>query len=307
MNNIKKQLLTMSNAKFVHLLFGSGTLANEAMVAQISLLQGKGLIITNGAFGERLQAQAERWELSYDWMQLNWSENIDVQTIARRLETNKYDWLLMAHGETSTGMLNNLDEIQKLCLLHNVKLCLDCVSSFGTIPFSLSDVYLATAVSGKALGAVSGISIVFSNYEINSSQHIPSYLDLGLYAKGNIPFTYSSQLFRSLEQALVAYANDERYTLLEKRYQLLRAAEKNGDISFLTSKGYPMIVTFKGNVSCPNMAEDAALSGFDLHYKSVYLAERNWVQLSIIQPDFEKGWSKFYKWYINYQAYQEMQ
>ncbi len=307
MKNVKKQLLNMSKAKFVHLLSGSGTLANEAMIAQLSLLSGKGLIITNGAFGERLQAQAKRWDLSYDWIQLNWGDSINIQEIGLRLEKHDYEWLLITHGETSTGMLNELDAIQRLCLSYDIKLCLDCVSSFGSFKFSLANIYLATAVSGKALGGISGIAIVFSNYEILSSEHLPSYLDLGLYANGHIPFTYSSQLLKSLEQALTAYDNDERYRLLKKRYQLLLNAEKNENLSFLTSKGYPMIVTFKGIDSCPQMADDAALSGFDLHYTSMYLAERNWVQLSIIQPDFEKAWNKFYKWFLNYKAYQEKQ
>ncbi|MFO1443725.1 aminotransferase class V-fold PLP-dependent enzyme [Bacillus sp. Bva_UNVM-123] len=307
MDNVKKRLLVMSKTKYVHLLFGSGTLANEAMIAQLSRLQSKGLIITNGAFGERLQGQAKRWGLRYDWLQFTWGEQMDEKQISKKLATNEYDWLLMAHGETSTGMLNDLQSIQKLCLTYNVKLCLDCVSSFGALPFSLSNVYLATAVSGKAIGSQSGIAIVFSNNEIEEDHHLPSYLDLGLYAKGNIPFTYASQLIKSLENALTAYINNERYTLLQNRFELLLTAEKNKDMSFFTSSGYPMIVTLIGKGGLPNLAEDAALSGFNLHYNSAYLAERNWVQLSIIQPDFEKAWGKFYKWYVQYKNYERRQ
>ncbi|MED3550776.1 GNAT family N-acetyltransferase [Cytobacillus praedii] len=307
LKSVQNRLLNMSKAKYVHVLSGSGTLANEAMVGQISRLSGKGLILTNGAFGERLKAQADRWNLKYELLSYEWGEPFKESQIHEKLENEKYEWLLMAHGETSTGMLNNLEMIQQLCRKYQVKLCVDCVSSFGAQPFSLADVYLATGVSGKAVGTMSGIAIVFSNHVIEVDKNLPSYLDLGLYANGNIPFTYSSQLFKSFEQALYAYENDGRYKLLQSRYELLLAAENEEEMSFLTTDGYPMIVTLKGNEDDQYMADDAALTGFELHYKSAYLAERGWVQLSIIQPDFEKAWTKFRKWHLIYKDYQKKQ
>ncbi|MFE8694742.1 GNAT family N-acetyltransferase [Cytobacillus sp. FJAT-53684] len=307
LKRVQNRLLNMSKAKYVHLLTGSGTLANEAMVGQISRLPGKGLILTNGAFGERLKAQADRWHLEYDLLSFEWGKPFLEAQVNEKLESEKYEWLLLAHGETSTGMLNNLQMIQQLCQTYQVKLCVDCVSSFGALPFSLADVYLATGVSGKAVGTMSGIAIVFSNHLIEVDTNLPSYLDLGLYANGNIPFTYSSQLFKSFEQALHSYENDERYRLLQSRYEQLLAAEKDEEMTFLTAEGYPMIVTLKGIENDQYMAEDAALSGFELHYQSAYLAERGWVQLSIIQPDFEKAWAKFRKWHLNYQEYQKKQ
>lgn len=307
LSKVKQRLLAMSQSKFVHLLAGSGTLANEAMIAQLSRLPGKGIIVTNGAFGERLKAQADRWGLQYEWLQYEWGQTFNEQTITNKLATNEFEWLLMAHGETSTGMLNNLEMVQTICNTYNVKLCLDCVSSFGSFPFPLTDVYLASAVGGKAIGTMSGIAFVFSNHEIEEHLGLPSYLDLGLYAQDNIPFTYSSQQFKSFEQALRSYEDDERYILLQSRYKQLLAAEQEGELSFLTAEGYPMIVTLNGIERTPYMAEDAALSGFELHYNSKYLADRGWVQMSIIQPDFDKAWAKFRKWHVNYQAYHSKQ
>ncbi|QED47953.1 GNAT family N-acetyltransferase [Cytobacillus dafuensis] len=307
MEKVKDRLKNMSHAKYIHLLAGSGTLANEAMIAQLKRLSGKGLILVNGTFGERLLNQAKRWGLTFDCMHLEWGQPYDEVQLSSKLAEETYEWLLMAHGETSTGMLNHLEMVQNLCNTHHVKLCLDCVSSFGSLPFSLSDVYLATGVSGKAIGTMSGLSFVFSNHEIAIDPTLPSYLDLGLYANGKIPFTYSSQLLNSFETALNAYKDNNRYTLLKNRYEQLLSSESNKELSFLTPYGYPMIVTLMGEESCPNMAEDAALSGFDLHYKSAYLEEKGWVQLSIIQPDFEVAWKKFRKWLLNYKTYQTME
>ncbi|MEH7343128.1 GNAT family N-acetyltransferase [Bacillus sp. JJ1532] len=307
LEKVQQMLLSMSKSAYVHLLNGSGTLANEAMLAQLKRLPGKGLILTNGAFGDRLVNQANRWGLTFDCLSYEWGKPFDERQISMKLEQLNYEWVLMTHGETSTGMLNQLEKIQELCKIHNIKLCLDCVSSFGALPFSLAEIYLATGVSGKAIGTMSGLSFVFSNHEIEEDSTLPSYLDLGLYANGNIPFTYSSQVLKSLERALRYYLDEDRYSVLKNCYEQILSAEKNEEMAFLTPNGYPMIVTLKGEDSCTNMAEDAALSGFDLHYKSAYLSERAWVQLSIIQPDFEEAWKKFRKWHLNYKEYQRRQ
>ena len=137
LERVKNNLLSMSGAAYAHLLLGSGTLANEAMIAQIHVLGEKGLIVKNGAFGDRLEKQAERWQLSFDVASFEWGSPYNLTLIEEKLATGAYSWLLMVHGETSTGMLNSLEEIKLLCNRYNVLLCVDCVSSFGALPFNL--------------------------------------------------------------------------------------------------------------------------------------------------------------------------
>ncbi|MFJ7972285.1 aminotransferase class V-fold PLP-dependent enzyme [Psychrobacillus sp. NPDC096389] len=302
LERVKNSLLTMSGARHVHLLVGSGTLANEAMIAQLHVLDEKGLILTNGAFGERLEKQAGRWGLSYKSQAYEWGTSFDIAAIEKELASGKYSWLLMTHGETSTGMLNDLEEIARLCKKYNVFLCADCVSSFGALPFSMDGVYLATGVSGKAIGTMSGLAFVFSNSEIVTSDKIPAYLDIGLTASQMIPFTMSSQLVHSLEYALKAYEKGARYTLLHDRMKFIEAEVGKHQIPLLADDPYPMIFTWEEK-TFPYLAEDARMSGFDLHYKSDYLVERGLIQISCIQPDFEDAWTKFTNWLDNYWTY----
>ncbi|SES28748.1 aminotransferase class V-fold PLP-dependent enzyme [Psychrobacillus sp. OK032] len=302
LERVKNNLLTMSGANYVHLLAGSGTLANEAMIAQLHVLGEKGLILTNGAFGERLEKQAGRWKLSYNVKAHEWGTSFELDEIERELATGNYSWLLMTHGETSTGMLNQLDEIAKICKVHNVLLCADCVSSFGALPYSMDGVYLATGVSGKAIGTMSGLAFVFSNAEIVTSDQIPAYLDIGLTANHMIPFTMSSQLVQCLEYALKAYENGARYTLLQNRMKFIEAEVNKYKIPLLANEPYPMIFTWQEK-TFPYLAEDARMSGFDLHYRSDYLLERGLLQVSCIQPDFEDAWSKFTNWMDIYWKY----
>ena len=65
-----------------------------------------------------------------------------------------------------------------------------------------------------------------------------------------------------------------------------------------------MIFTLQEN-QFPHLAEDARMSGFDLHYKSEYLKEKSLIQISCIQPDFEVAWTKFINWFANYRLYHE--
>ncbi|MET0787503.1 MAG: aminotransferase class V-fold PLP-dependent enzyme, partial [Paenisporosarcina sp.] len=305
LKRVKEKLRKLSGAEFVHLLSGSGTLANEAMIAQITLLNQKGLILVNGAFGERLKNQAQKWNLDFDVLEIKWGQSFNKSEIENMIQKNSYGWLLAAHGETSTGMLNDMNEIHALCKEQNIYLCLDCISSFGALPFELSNVYLATGVSGKAIGTMTGLAFVFSNHLVKESASLPAYLDIGCYADGRIPFTVSSQMLEGLEVALQAYIENDRYELLKGRYLLLQQVEEHNELEFLTSQGYPMIVTFKKKSLPKHLGDDARMSGFDLHDQSLYLKEREWVQMSIIQPNFEQSFEKFRKWLHNYIAYEK--
>lgn len=302
---VQNQLLTLTGASYVHLLAGSGTLANEAMIAQISRLQSKGLVLINGVFGERLRKQASKWGLDFDVLEVDWGLPFNSSDVTTYLNSNSYGWILFAHGETSTGMLNSLDQIIAISKKQNIHVCVDCVSSFGAVPLSLESVYLATGTSGKAIGTMMGIAMVFSNHLIEETATIPTYLDLGCYANSGIPFTYSSQQLESLEIALKSYNHNERYHVLRERYKALIQAEKKGELEFLTKQGFPMIVTLKVKTVHKFMAEDAKLSGFDLHYESTYLKERNWIQISLIQPGFEDSFEKFQLWLSVYMDYKK--
>lgn len=280
-----------------YLLAGSGTLANEAMLAQIKRLDSRGMILVNGEFGRRLVNQAERLGLDYIVESASWGEAFDIGKIGQKLQTGNYNWVLMVHGETSTGQLNDFRPLAEVCLQQGIRLCLDCISSFGALPFSLKGIWLATAASGKAIGTMSGIAIVFAHHKITPDSKLPSYLDLGLYATG-IPFTFPSSLLESLKRALSHYP--ERYGILEKRFKQLQE-DTRGWPSL--SAGYSTSRTFKTTEENRFLFQDAHLSGFELHAASSYLKDRSLFQIACIQPEFERDWQQFQEFYKNYQRY----
>ena len=187
------------NAQQTFLLTGSGTLANEVMLNEIKNLHKKGLILSNGEFGNRLVEQARRHQLLFDTYSIEWGRKFDAGTIKKRLEQNDVHWILFCHCETSTGVINELQTIIALSKPFHCACFVDCMSTVGTMHLDLAGVSMATASSGKGLASVPGLAIVFSNMDLVSKKEGPVYIDLSHYAKNDgIPFTISSNLVKAL-------------------------------------------------------------------------------------------------------------
>src|SRR5262245_32478939 len=134
----KRLLCSLTRSSQVEILLGSGSLANDAVCAQLSLSNEPGLILSNGEFGERLIDHARRQQLECEVCQVGWGEPFDYAEVRRRLERNpRLRWVWAVHCETSTGILNELETLKTLCAARGVKLALDCISSIGTVAVDL--------------------------------------------------------------------------------------------------------------------------------------------------------------------------
>src|SRR6185503_14203596 len=126
----KEILCKLTGARNVELLAGSGTLANDVVGAQLSLLPGNGLVLCNGEFGDRLADQARRFKLSFERLEFAWGETLDLETVrAKFAAPNPPAWVWCVHCETSTGILNDVAALGELCIQGGARLALDCISS----------------------------------------------------------------------------------------------------------------------------------------------------------------------------------
>lgn len=285
---MQHQLVDMVHANHVLTLVGTGTLANDAMLGQLKedFVDKPGLVLVNGEFGRRLFQQARLWGLAVDKYEVIWSAPFDLDELRARLEAGNYAWLAFVHGETSTGTLNELASIVDIARVCGVAVCVDCISSFGAEPLDLSGVRYATAVSGKSIGAVGGLAFVFCA-ELPKESSAPSYLNLALYAEKGIPFTLPHLLVDNVSRALDSYP--ARYAQLAGR---LEKIEQSAFAPYLIdTERYAMIATLELPGSEAFMAV-ARLNGFYLHGESDYLKKRGWLQISTVQPSFERDFEK---------------
>jgi aspartate aminotransferase-like enzyme len=261
---------------------GSGTLANEIMIGQIALIRQPGLLLTNGEFGDRLASQATRQGLSFHTGRWPHGAIMSIPEISALISRHQPRWILCCHCETSTGIINPLDAITKLAANHGCEVFVDCMSTFAAMPLQLSGVAMATASSGKAIGAIAGLALIMCNKPPQSAPALPLYLDLlHAHSCGGIPFTLSSNLLAALATAvqcnLTAPVLRQRAHFAHQVFQLLQPL---GIIPFATpfSRVFNIIPT-AGNAGL--LAAQLLQQGIQLSWQSSYLVKNNWLQLAV--------------------------
>lgn len=287
---LRARLARFAGARHAQILLGSGSLGTDCVAAQLSLLRQPGVIASCGEFGERLAAHAQRFGIEFSWLHRAWGHVFTAGELERELRLNpRATWLWLVHHETSTGVLHDLDAFKALAARRGLRLCVDCVSSLGTVPLDLEGVWLATGASGKGLAALPGLALVFHADAVRVASGLPAYLDLGVWdAAGGVPFTHSSNLVAALEVAL-ANAEHEGTARFERLARLGawlrgRLRELGGVLVAPEEHASPAVITIAlpAAISAATVGEQLERAGFLLSHRSRYLAERNWIQIALM-------------------------
>ena len=280
---IVDKLCNTLNVKDTFLLQGSGTLANEVMLWQIKSLKTKGLILSNGEFGDRLIDQAKRIQLEFENYTLEWGKVFDNKEVEARIQKDNLKWILFVHCETSTGVINPLQSIVNVAKNNQCHIFLDCISTIGTQEINLTHVTMATGSSGKGLCALAGIGLIFSNMTLlPENTYIPKYFDLRFYSKRNgIPFTLSSNLLYALH-AGVCKTMDKTYWLKKDR-QALRMFNflKSTDFVPYAKPDSRVYTIVQNDVVTKMLYQHLYDLGLQFSYQSDYLLDKNWIQFTL--------------------------
>ncbi|MBY0599335.1 aminotransferase class V-fold PLP-dependent enzyme [Bacillus bingmayongensis] len=287
MENVKKRLMQMTKAKNVQIMLGTGTLANDTIAMQLSLLKGRGLVLTNGEFGNRLVQQAIRANLSFDTYEREIGKAFLYNEVEELVKHRAYEWLWFVHHETSTGMLNDLEKLIGVSKQYGIKLCVDCISSIGAISLSLEDVYFASGVSGKAIGAYTGLSFVFYNHIVMPNKILPVYMDVGIYEEnGSVPYSQSWNLIHALQEALKKFEDEQEYKRIYQTYAFIEQAITDMGLRLVSPKEHAssiiLTIAIDKESSSKEIGDALALQGFIVHYESSYLQQNNWMQIACL-------------------------
>ncbi|MFH1327482.1 MAG: alanine--glyoxylate aminotransferase family protein [Candidatus Bathyarchaeota archaeon] len=233
---------------------GSGTAAIEATISSM-VRNGKLLILSNGYYGEKIAKIARIYNINTEILKLEWGERIRTTDVETYLASDPdIQYVAMVHNETSTGMLNNVNEIGNLVSKNGKTFIVDAISSVGVEDLDVvrDKIDFCIGSPNKCIESIPGISFVCARkrklQEIKGLPPKTSYLDLYnyfIYEEGTgerlgTPFTPPVQVFYALEMALNLLIEEsiekrrERYSYLAK---LIRdELEKLGFRLFLQPK-----------------------------------------------------------------------
>jgi len=191
---------------------GTGTSGMEAAVANVTQPGARALVVVNGYFGDRLAQMLERYGATVSRLPVEWGRACDPEQLGRALQAGAADIVAMVHGETSTGVVNPIQEMIAAARKHGALTIVDAVTSLGGVPLTTGewDVDVCYSCTQKGLGAPSGLApITFSKRALDARAPSRSfYLDLGLledyWVRRKYHHTISAPLIYALHEALVA-------------------------------------------------------------------------------------------------------
>src|SRR6266480_2601630 len=136
-------------------VFLSTSSAWGVMEASIRNLGDRGVLCCMcGAFSDKWFDVAKRCGKNAEPLQVDWGKHIDPNAVDRQLATGKFDTVTLTHSETSTGVMNPLEEICGILAKYpDVALIVDTVSSFSGVKIDMDSLGIDVMLTGaqKAL------------------------------------------------------------------------------------------------------------------------------------------------------------
>lgn len=123
------------------------------------------LVCVNGVFGERMVDIGRRCGAKVSRVDAEWGTAVQPDQVREALRGSKAKVVAVVHGETSTGVLQPLEELSAVAHEHGALFLVDCVTSLGGIPVAVDARQIDIAYSGtqKCLSAPPSLSPITIN------------------------------------------------------------------------------------------------------------------------------------------------
>jgi alanine-glyoxylate transaminase / serine-glyoxylate transaminase / serine-pyruvate transaminase len=143
----------------------SGSGGIEAAVYNPLEAGDEAIIAVNGWFSKRMADIADRAGAVVTRVECPYGQAVDPEDIRRAAKGKKIKFLGLAHGETSTGVVHNIDSFRKVADEIGALLVVDAVATLAGVPLNVDHQHIDICFSGtqKALGAPPGMAPVTVN------------------------------------------------------------------------------------------------------------------------------------------------
>lgn len=213
------------------LMQGSGTFSVEAVIGSVVRPQDCLLVVANGAYGKRMGVIADYIGIDYRLLSFDETSQADPSKIDSYLnEHPEVTHVSVVHCETTTGILNPLEDIARVVKGHGKTLIVDAMSSFGGVPIDMAALGIDFMISSanKCVQGVPGFGFVIARRsELAKCAGVSRSLSLDLYDQwetmekghGKWRFTSPTHVVRAFMQALKELEDEGGIQTRNARYR----------------------------------------------------------------------------------------
>lgn len=209
---------------------GSGSFGIEAAIGSSVPPGGKLLAIVNGAYGERIVKQAQYLKIDLAIHRTEEHEHPNLEQLEQTLADDPaITNVIVVHCETTTGIVNPIEEIGRLVRDAGRIYLVDAMSSFGALPIDLRACGIDYLISSanKCIQGVPGFSFILARREVlEASDGSARSLCLDILDQwrafethGRFRYSPPTHSFLAFEQALAELAEEGGIAGRRRRYQ----------------------------------------------------------------------------------------
>ena len=241
------------------LMQGSGTFAIESVISSAIPRDGKLLVLINGAYGRRIAQMACVHAIDTVTLEAPENRKLLPGAVAERLAASDgITHVAVIHCETTTGIVNPIEEIGEAVKQAGAVYIVDAMSSFGAIPVDLAAAQIDFLISSanKCIEGVPGFGFVLARRSrLLEAKGWARTLSLDLYAQwaglesdGQFRFTPPTHALLAFRQALLELDAEGGPDGRLARYRanhaaLLRGMTQMGFETYLDSRDLSCIIT----------------------------------------------------------------
>ena len=199
-----------AEGSFAFAVSGTGTAGMETTVANLVKDGTRATVVVSGYFGDRLAQMCERYGATVTRLDVEWGRACDPAALRTLLKATPADVVAMVHAETSTGVVNPVEELAAIAREHGALTIVDAVTSLGGMPLDIGawGIDAAYSCTQKCLGGPAGLApVIFGPRALAQRVKCRSfYFDLTLledyWLRRKYHHTMSSTLVYALYEAL---------------------------------------------------------------------------------------------------------
>jgi 2-aminoethylphosphonate-pyruvate transaminase len=245
--DIRQRLLDLAKVKAPEyesvIIQGSGTFGIESVISSAIPSNGMLLNIINGAYGRRISQIARIYSIPLVEIIYNENQLPDLSEIEATLDCYpQITHIAVIHGETTTGLINPIEEIGTIAAHHKKTFIVDAMSTFGAYDIDLikNNISYLVSSSNKCIEGIPGFSYVLAKRsDLEKCENHARTLSLDLYdqwvglnGNGQFRFTPPVQSLLAFKQAL-----DE----LDKEGGIAARSERYSQNNSLLTKGMEIL------------------------------------------------------------------